>query len=114
MNYLNKTPNDLGKIHSYFSRQGKEEMSVGQVSVFCENTGIAAYTLEKIILILKINFYLTMAVFLIINTRSRGNVSFTEQSEIITTPSNQDFAGLDKFRLLEKKNKCFYCKSVII
>ena len=55
-----------------------------------------------------------MAVFLIINTRSRGNVSFTEQSEIITTPSNQDFAGLDKFRLLEKKNKCFYCKSVII
>ena len=54
------------------------------------------------------NFYLTMAVFLIINNRSTGNVSFTKLSEIITTLSNQDFAGLDKFRLLEKKNECFY------
>ena len=56
------------------------------------------------------NFYLTMAVFLIINNRSTGNVSFTKLSEIITTLSNQDFAGLDKFRLLEKKNECFYWK----
>ena len=29
--------------------------------------------------------------------RSRGNVNFTELSEIINTLSNQDFAGLDKF-----------------
>ena len=32
------------------------------------------------------------------NNRSRGNVSFTELSEIINTLSNQDFTGLDKFR----------------
>ena len=54
------------------------------------------------------NFYLTMAVFLIINNRSTGNVSFTELSEIITTLSNQDFAGLDKFRLLFLLQKCYY------
>ena len=47
------------------------------------------------------------------NNRSRENVIFSELSEVITTLSNQDFAGLDKFRLLDKKNKCFYCKSVI-
>ena len=52
--------------------------------------------------ILEINYYL--------NNRSRGNVSFTELSEIITTLSNQDFNGLDKCRLLEKKNQCFYLK----
>ena len=47
------------------------------------------------------------------NNRSRENVIFTELSEVITTPSNQDFAGLDIFRLLDKKNKCFYWKSVM-
>ena len=31
--------------------------------------------------------------------RGRGNVSFTELPEIINTPSNQHFAGWDKFRL---------------
>ena len=44
-----------------------------------------------------------MAVFLEINdyynNRSSGNVSFTELSEIINALSNQDFAGMDKFRL---------------
>ena len=33
------------------------------------------------------------------NNTSRGNVSFSELSEIINTLSNHDFAGLDKFKL---------------
>ena len=92
-------------------------MSAVHAGVFCQNLGITAYTLEncssfknKFLFnngsILEINDYF--------NNRSRGNVIFTELSEIITTLSNQDFAGLDKFRLLEKKNKCFYSRSVII
>ena len=92
-------------------------MSAGHVDVFCQNLGITSYTSEnysnfkdKFLFnngsILEINDYF--------NNRSRRNVSFTELSQIIATLSNQDFAGLDKFRLLEKKNKCFYCKSVII
>ena len=75
-------------------------MSAGHVGFFCQNLGITAYTLEnysnfknKFLFnngsILEINYYL--------NNRSRGNVSFTELSEIITTLSNQDFAGLDIF-----------------
>ena len=35
-------------------------MSAGDVGVFCQNVGIAAYILENYS-ILKINFYLTMA-----------------------------------------------------
>ena len=91
-------------------------MSAGHVGIFCQNLGITAYTFENYSnfknkslfsngSILEINDYF--------NNRSRGNVSFTELSEI-TTLSNQDFAGLDKFRLLEKKNKSSHCKSVII
>ena len=38
--------------------------------------------------------------------RIRGNASFTELSEIINTPSDQDFAGLDKFNKLEN----LFCK----
>ena len=87
------------------------------MGVFCQNLRIKTYTSEnysnfenKFLFnngsILKTNDYF--------NNRSRGNVSFTELSEIIATLSNQDFAELDKFRLLEKKNKCFYCKSIII
>ena len=75
-------------------------MSAGHVGFFCQNLGITAYTLEnysnfknKFLFnngsILEINDYF--------NDRSRVNVSFTELSEIITTLSNQDFAGLDIF-----------------
>ena len=109
-----KKTNHLEKSHPDFSKEGKED---GHVGVFCQNLGIKTYTSEnysnfenKFLFnngsILKKNDYF--------NNRSRGNVSFTELSEIIATLSNQDFAELDKFRLLEKKNKCFYCKSIII
>ena len=75
-------------------------MSVGHVGVFCQNLGITAYTLQNYFnfknkflfnngSILEINDYF--------NDRSRGNVSFTELPEVITTLSNQDFAGLDIF-----------------
>ena len=37
--------------------------------------------------------------------KSRGNTSFTGLSEIINTLSNQDFAGLDKFRLRSSLEK---------
>ena len=36
------------------------------------------------------------------SNKSRGNVTFTELSEIINTLSSQDFAGMDKFRLRER------------
>ena len=41
-----KNPNDLEKLHPYFS-EGKKEMSAGHVGVFCRNLGITAYTLEN-------------------------------------------------------------------
>ena len=76
-------------------------MSAGQVGVFCQDLGITTYTLNysnfqnKFLFnngsILKIIDYY--------NNRNRGNVNFTEFCEIINNLSNQDFAGLDKFRL---------------
>ena len=89
-------------IHPDFSEEGTEEMSAVHVDVFCQNLGITAYTLEnysnfknKFLFnngsILEISDYYS--------NKSRGNVSFTELSEIINTLSSQDFAGMDKFRL---------------
>ena len=52
---------------------------------------------KKIVLIFKISSILEINDYY--NNRSRGGVSFTELSEIINTLSNQDFAGMDKFRL---------------
>ena len=77
-------------------------MPAGHLGVFCQNLGITAYTLEnysnfenKFLInngsILEINDYH--------NNRSRGNVSFTELSEVINTLSNREFVGLDIFRL---------------
>ena len=34
-NYLNKTPNDLAKLHPGFSEEGKEEILARHVGVFC-------------------------------------------------------------------------------
>ena len=98
-NYLQNNPNDLEKLHPDFSEEGTEEMSAGHVGVFCQNLGITAYTLEnysnfknKFLFnngsILEINDYYN-------SNKSRGNVTFTELSEIINTLSSQDFAGWD-------------------
>ena len=92
-------------MHPDFSEEGKEEMPAGHVGVFWPNLGTTVYTLEnysnfknkflfKKDSILEINDYYN---------RIRRNLSFIELSEIKNTLSNQDFAGLDKFRLgLEK------------
>ena len=61
--YNKKAPNGLDKLHLDFSEERKEETSAEHVGVFSQNLRIKAYTLEDI-LILKINFYLTMALLL--------------------------------------------------
>ena len=105
-NYLQNNPNDLEKLHPDFSEEGTEEMSAGHVGVFCQNLGITAYTLEnysnfknKFLFnngsILEINDYYN-------TNKSRGNVTFTELSEIINTLLSQDFAVMDKFRLRKR------------
>ena len=105
-NYLQNNPNDLAKLHPDFSEEGTEEMSAGHVGVFFQNLGIKAYTLEnysnfknKFLFnngsILETNDYYN-------SNKSRGNVTFTELSEIINTLLSQDFAGMDKFRLRER------------
>ena len=80
-------------------------MLAGHVGVFCSNL---VYALENYInfknvllnnrSILEINYYYKI----------RGNVSFTELSEIKNTLSNQDFAGLDKFNNLEENLFCMH------
>ena len=75
-------------------------MSAAHVGVFSQNLGITAYALEnysnfrnKFLFnngsTLEINYY---------NNVSRGNLSFTELSEI-NVLSNQKFSGMDKFRV---------------
>ena len=91
--YLKKNPNDLEKLHPDFSEEGKEERPAGHVGVFCQNLGITPYTLENYSNF-KSNFLFNNDYF-----RARGDGNFNNLSEIINTLSNQDFAGLDKFRL---------------
>ena len=42
---------------------------------------------------------------IILQIRTRGNASFNDLSKLINTLSNQDFAGLGKFRLRESLGK---------
>ena len=77
-------------------------MSAGHVGVSFQNLGFKAYTLENYSYV-KNKFVFKSDSILEINdyysNRSRKNVRFTELCEIVNTLSNQDFAGLDKFRL---------------
>ena len=77
----------------------KEERPAGHVNVFCQNL---VYTLE-FFFNFKNNVLLTNGSILEINDyyRTRGNVNFTELSEIKITLSNQNFAGLDNFNKLD-------------
>ena len=97
-----KKPNDLEKLYPDFLEEGKKEISAGNAGVFCQNLGITAYTLENYSN-LKIKFLFNNDSMLETNyhynNRSKGNVIFTELSEIINTLSNLDFAGMDKFKL---------------
>ena len=100
--YLKKNPNDLEKLHPDFSEEGKEERPARHVGVFCQNLGITAYTLENYSNF-KSNFSFNNGSIFEIHDyfRTRGNASFNNLSQIINTLSNQDFAGLDKFRFRE-------------
>ena len=103
-NYLKK-PKWFWETTSRFLSKRKKEMLAGHVGVFCQNL---VYALENYInfknvllnnrSILEINYYYKI----------RGNVSFTELSEIKNTLSNQDFAGLDKFNNLEENLFCMH------
>ena len=105
-NYLKKNPNDIEKLHSDFSDEGKEKMPAWHVGVFCQNLGITAYTLENYSNF-KSNFSFNNGSILEVNDyfRTMGKSSFNDLSQLINTLSNQDFAGLDKFRLRESLGK---------
>ena len=87
------------------------------MGVFCQNLGIIAYTLENYSNF-KSNFSFNNGIILEIYDyfRNRGNASFNDLSQLINTLSNQDFDGLDKFKLREsllktEGNACPACKS---
>ena len=93
-NYLQNNPNDLEKLHPDFSEQGTEEIS--QHTYTLENySNFKNKFLFNNGSILEINDYYN-------SNKSRGNVTFTELSDIINTLSSQDFAGMDKFRLRKR------------
>ena len=76
------------------------------MSVFCQNLGITAYTLEDYSNF-KSNFSFNNGSILGTHNyfRTKGNTSFRNLSQAINALSNQDFAGLDKFRLRESLGK---------
>ena len=76
------------------------------MDVFCQNLGITAYTLENYSNF-KSNISFNNGSILEIHDyfRTGGNASLNNLSQIINTLSNQDFAGLDKFRLGESQGK---------
>ena len=82
--YLEKHPNDLEKLNPDFS-EGNERRKACLTSNISFNNGS----------ILEIHDYF----------RTGGNASLNNLSQIINTLSNQDFAGLDKFRLGESQGK---------
>ena len=97
-NYLSKNPNDTEKLHPDFSEEEKEKRPTGHVGVFCENLGITAYTLENYSNF-KSNFSFGSILEIHDYFRTMGKSSFNDLPQLINTQSNQDFAGLDKFRL---------------
>ena len=76
------------------------------MGVFCQNLGITAYTLENYSNF-KSNISFNNGSILEIHDyfRTGGNASLNNLSQIINTLSNQDFAGLDKFRLGESQGE---------
>ena len=115
-NYLKETKMTLKNYIQISQRKGKKKSLLG-IWVFSAKVQlsqhIATFRLQKIIPILKITFQLTMqwvmGVFfkymIILQIRTRGNASFNDLSKLINTLSNQDFAGLGKFRLRESLGK---------
>ena len=79
-------------------------MPAGHVGVFCQNLGITAYTLENYSNF-KSNFSFGSILEIHDYFRTMGKSSFNDLSQLINTLSNQDFAGLDKFRLRKNLGK---------
>ena len=84
-NYLQKTPNDLEKLHQDFSEEGKEERP-------------AAYNLENCSNF-KNNFSFNNGSIYEIHDyfRTRENASYNDLCQLIDTLSNQDFAVSNVF-----------------
>ena len=76
------------------------------VGVFCQNLGITAHTLENYSNF-KSNFSFNNESILETHDyfRTRENDSFNDLYQLINTLSNQDFDGLDKFRLRKSLGK---------
>ena len=108
-NYLKKNPNDIEKLHPDFSEERKGEISAGHVGVSFQNLGFTAYTLENYSYVKNKFVFKSGSILEINDYYSNRSRSFTELCKIVNTLSNQDFAGLDKFRLrtsLEKIKEC--------
>ena len=85
-------------------------MSTGHVSVFCQNLGITTFTLENYFHFKK-EFLFNNGRILEINdyyNRSRGNVSFTEISEIIIYQIENllGWINIDWGQVWERLRKC--------
>ena len=96
-----KKPKWSWEITSWFIRKRERKNACWARGCFLPKSRYHSITLENYSnvkneslfnkdIILKINDYY--------NNRSSGSVSFTESCEIINSLSNQDFAGLGKFR----------------
>ena len=97
-----KEPKWSWEITSRFLKRRERRKVCWAYECFCQNLGITAYTSENYSNF-KNKFLFNNGGITEINDnynkRSKGNISFTELCVIINTLSNQDFVGLDKFRL---------------
>ena len=105
--YLNKNPNDIEKLHPDSQRKGKEK---GLLSMWVFSAKIqvshSIYFIENYSNF-KNNFSFNNGSILEIHDhfRTKGKFSFNALPQLINTLSNQDFAGLDKFRLRKSLGK---------
>ena len=105
--YLNKNPNDIEKLHPDSQRKGKEKGLLG-MWVFSAKIQVShsIYFIENYSNF-KNNFSFNNGSILEIHDhfRTKGKFSFNALPQLINTLSNQDFAGLDKFRLRKSLGK---------
>ena len=90
------------EITTRFLRRGERRKAVGYKVVFCQNLGIATYTLENYSNF-KSKFSFDNGSIFETNDyfRTWWNASFNDFSQLINTLLNQGFAGLDELNKLE-------------
>ena len=118
-NYLKKTQMTFrftfSKLNPDFSEEGKEERHAGHMDVFYRNLGITEYTLENYSYFKSHFSFNSRRIFEVHDYfRARRNGSFNDLSQLINTPSNQDFAVLYKFRLRESLEKMMEINAQLI